>query len=70
MEHFINNIYGSLDDNAKVMIVADKIKDVIEYDTQSSVILPKVQKIVLKILNTWWLFQASMIAKKKMITIS
>lgn len=70
MEHFINNIYGSLDDNAKVMIVADEIKDVIEYDTQSSVILPKVQKIVLKILNTWWLFQASMIAKKKMITIS
>lgn len=34
MEHFINNIYGGLDDNAKAMIVADEIKDVIEYDTQ------------------------------------
>ncbi|MBD5554436.1 MAG: type I restriction endonuclease subunit R [Roseburia sp.] len=34
MQHFINNIYGGLNDNAKVMIVADEIKDVIEYDTQ------------------------------------
>jgi len=34
MEHFINNIYGGLNDNAKVMIVADEIKDVIEYDTE------------------------------------
>lgn len=31
MEHFINNVFGTLDDNAKAMIVCDGIAEVLEF---------------------------------------
>lgn len=32
MEHFINNVFGTLNDNAKAMIVCDGIPEVLEFD--------------------------------------